>query len=358
MARTTLTLTVIKDTCLGHEIFRGSVEADTLLKASWIDFHDPDSNPRGYQRPFDVGRSRAAALYASTVADAFWPECILAIRKDEGELEKGELPDYTYVPTPGTSERFGILKVSFDDDLTILVNDQEVPWYRAFSQVDCQHRLGSLESSSKLVTFCIFPELSRREEAIIFRTINGRQGRVSTSLVDAIIALFDPNAPFHVMWAWELGRDPGSPFNKRVNTGGRGRPTGSYLVNLAGLRQALEVMMPRRLMYGEDPDQWYIFVRNFWLVVQKLWPVEFTDRTNYKLQSTACLRGLSQFGQHIFRKVLPTQNTGQELIMQAFGGDPTRMDWDINGPLKFATGKGGQRPVYLDLVAKYGVPII
>ena len=355
MARTSLTLTVIKDTCLGHEVFRGSVDADSLLKASWIDFHDPDSNPHGYQRPFDINRSRQAANYANTVENAFWPECILAMRNDEDETEEDEKVSYEFRQLSNTSERFGTLRVSYDDSLTIHANGEEVPWRRAFSQVDCQHRLGTLAGSSRLVTFCIFPQLSRREEAIIFRTINGQQRRVSTSLVDAIILLTDPQASVHIRWAWDLGHDVGSPFYQRVNTGGRGRPSGSYLVNLAGLRQTLEVLMPRGLLYGEDPDLWYVFVRNFWTVVKDLWPAEFTDRTRYKLQSTACLRGLSQFGQHIFRKGLPTQDTSQPFIRNAFEDDGTRMDWAVGGPLLLATGKGGQRQVYQEIVSKYGV---
>jgi hypothetical protein len=61
MARAKLTLTVIRDQCLGHEIFRGSAPAGGLVDASWIDFHDPNENVEGYQREFDLDRSRLAA---------------------------------------------------------------------------------------------------------------------------------------------------------------------------------------------------------------------------------------------------------------------------------------------------------
>lgn len=148
-----------------------------------------------------------------------------------------------------------------------------------------------------------------------------------------------------------------SPFNQRVNTGGRGRPSGEYLVNLAGLRQTLEVLMPKRAMYGEEPDLWYIFVRNFWLAVQELWPNEFPDRAKYKLQTTAGIRGLAQFGAHILRKALPTQDTSRISIKNAFMNDGTKIDWSVSGAFRTATGKGGQRQIYQELVNQYGTPM-
>lgn len=356
MPRTKLTLRVIKDTCLGHEVFRGCAPAGDLSRASWIDFHDPDANPQGYQRPFDERRSKRAAEYADTVPDAFWPECVLAIRETPEDEDDEEEVEWTFTPVPRTEERYGVLEVSYDPDRTALINDEQVPWRRAFAQVDCQHRLGSMAASDKLVTFCIFPRLSCRDEAIIFRTINAKQRKISTSLVDAIIHLFDPNAPPHIKWAWDLGIDPGSPFNTWVYTGGRGKPPAEQLVTLAGLRATLEILVPKRLLADQDPDLWYVFVRNFWLVVRSLWQAEFYDRVDYKLQTTPGQRGLAQFGQHIFKKVLPMQDTRQGPIRAAFGNDGSKIDWSIRGPFELATGKGGQREVFRELEHQYGLP--
>jgi len=83
LRKETLVLPVIKDTCLGYTVFRGSAPASQLLKASWIDFHDPDSNQHGYQRPFDKKRSKKAADYAAGAEKPFWPESILAIRVND-----------------------------------------------------------------------------------------------------------------------------------------------------------------------------------------------------------------------------------------------------------------------------------
>ncbi len=356
MARATLKLEVIEDTCLGHGVFRGSSPAGTLVDACWIDFHDTKTNPVGYQRPFNQRRSRQAADYAENTDGAFWPECIMAMRDDGDEEDANERVRWNFKPARGTGGRYGTLEVSYIADQTTLIEGKQVAWRRAFSQVDCQHRLGSMANSEKLVTFCIFPGLSRREEAIIFRTINAKQKAVSTSLVDSIIYHTDPDAPAHIKWAWDLGIDSGSPLNGQVWTGGRGRPPATHLINLAGLRTALQVLVPRRYLDPTHADLWYVFVRNFWKVIKSLWPREFADRANYKLQTVPGQRGLAQFGQHVFRKVIQVQDTRQRPIREAFANDGSRINWRNDGPFELATGKGGQREVYRALVDAYGLP--
>jgi len=355
MTHTTLNLQVIKDQCLGHQVFRGSAPAGELVRASWIDFHDPDSNVVGYQRPFNERRSRKASEYAESEPQAFWPECILSIRDDGDEEEKDEKVRWRFKSAAGTNGRYGTLEVNFNRDGTTQIEGNQVPWRRAFSQVDCQHRLGSMAGSERHVTFCIFPGVCRRDEAIIFRTINAKQKGISTSLVDAIIHLTDPHAPPYIKWAWDLGWDHTSPFYGQVWTGGRGKPPSGHLISLAGLRQTLQILAPRRSLDGQDPGLWYPWVRGFWRVVRSLWPKEFRDTVRYKLQTVPGQRGLAQFGQHIFKKVLDQQDTRQRTIKKAFG-DPMKIDWGVKGQFELATGKGGQREVYRALIQTYGLP--
>lgn len=171
----TLELDVIKDRCLGKEVFRGSVSADQLVKACWIDFHDLERNPYGYQRPFDEKRSQLAADYANNSANAFWPECILAIR-DNSEVDEEEYKvAWEFVEQPGSNGKFGKLIVTYNEENIENIASVTVPWRRAFSEVDCQHRLGKMANSTKEVTFCCFPNLTRTEEATIFKTINDKQ---------------------------------------------------------------------------------------------------------------------------------------------------------------------------------------
>ena len=160
MARATLSLTVIEDICLGHKVYRGTATARELVEASWVDVHDPDVNQYGYQRAFTKSRSEEAAKYANEVKDAFWPECILAIRKDDEDTDEDEQVNFTFTPISGSNGRFGSLSVDYEADGIAEINGVEVPWRRAFSQVDCQHRLGSLGEANHQLTFCIFPGIT------------------------------------------------------------------------------------------------------------------------------------------------------------------------------------------------------
>ena len=134
---------------------------------------------------------------------------------------------------PTSDGRFGTLKVTYTKGYTKLINGQILPWRRAFSQVDCQHRLGKMHNSSMPVTFCIFVDMNRHQEALVFRDINRNQKGIPTALVDTIIYSTDDNPPAHIAWAWNLGIDSGSSLYRLVDTGGRGQ--GETLINSRGL---------------------------------------------------------------------------------------------------------------------------
>ena len=130
MTRTTIKLKVIQDTCLGHTVFRGSAPAKDIVEAAWIDFHDPDQNPLGYQRAFNKMRSERARIYAEGTPNAFWPESILAIRRDDDLLEEEEIK-WRFTPDSPANGQYGTLDVTYTHELTSNINGEIVPWRRA-----------------------------------------------------------------------------------------------------------------------------------------------------------------------------------------------------------------------------------
>ena len=341
MKRTTITLEVIRDTCLGYEVYRGSALARDILEASWIDFHDPEQNHFGYQRDFDVKRSGKARNYAEDVADAFWPESILAIRADEElDLDDREKVEWVYQPQSGAQDKYGLLSVTYTEGLTSNINGKEEPWRRAFSQVDCQHRLGSMSASQKEITFCIIPGISRHEEAKVFQAINQNQKAIPTSLVDTIIRRTEPNPPAHILWAWDLNFDLDSPFRRLVDTGGRGQQ--NTLIKFRGLQQSLQLLIPRRHVDGEaiDFDQGYIFAKNYWSVIKQEWPNEFEDKAQYKMMVNPGVRALSRLGRKIFQEQLAAQDFRKSPIENFFRKGKHSVDWQATGPLQDATERG------------------
>jgi len=352
---------VLEDTCLGYRVYRGSVKTSDLEPATWIDFFDEEVNPKGYQRPFNEKRSREAAIYAEE-EDAFWPESVLAIRSNEEVEDDGDKVIYSFVPDSEGS-KYGKLIVDYNEQRTELIEGQEFKWRRAFSQVDCQHRLGMMGESDRYVTICIVPGIDRLEEAIIFKTINDKQKRISTSLVDAIIQLsMSPLEAPEVHWAFNLSRDIDSCFYKKVNMEGKNIIGQRFLITLRTLKTNIRSLVGGKryidLNLGNmaDFDQFNILIRSYWNEISSLWPQAFNDRRNYKLMTVPGIKGLSRYGRNVFEDAFEvgSNNTNLGNIINRVGAGV--MDWSSNGALRDATGNAGGRVVYELLVNNYGAP--
>jgi len=356
-----ISIEVTEDICLGYKVYRGSVKACGLEPATWIDFYDEEVNPMGYQRPFNEERSMEAARYTEE-AGAFWPESVLAIRDNsEVESEEDEVT-YNFVPVSAGS-KFGELIIDYNDQREETIQGQVFKWRRAFSQVDCQHRLGKMGGSDKCVTICIIPGITRLEEATIFKTINDKQKKISTSLVDAIIQL--SQSPFEapeVHWAFDMSRDVGSCFYKRVNMEGRNITGEVYLVTLRTLKTSVSSLVGGKRFINANMtdiavyDQFYVLIRSYWNEVKNLWPNEFSDVRNFKLMMVPGIKGLARYGRRIFKDAFEVGNNNTDLTSRINQVGANVMDWSSTGPLIDATGNAGARAVYQLLVQNYGAP--
>jgi len=354
-------LNVVEDTCLGYQVYRGCMKACDLEPATWIDFYDEEVNALGYQRPFNAKRSQNAANYTEE-PKAFWPESILAIRDNSEVDNEDDKVIYKFTPV-SAGGKFGELIVDYNDKRTETIGDQVFKWRRAFSQVDCQHRLGKMSTSDKSITVCIIPGINRREEAIIFKTINDNQKRVSTSLVDAIIQLSqNPFEAPEVHWGFSLSRDVGSCFYKKVNMEGRNIAGQAYLVTLRTLRTSISSLVGGKRFINANMtepavyQQFYILIRSYWNEVRNLWPNEFSDIRNFKLMMVPGIKGLARYSRKIFRDAFEVGNNSTSLGSRINQVGTHVMDWSSAGPLRDATGNAGARAVYQLLVQKYGAP--
>ncbi len=352
---------VVEDVCLSYKVYRGSVKACDLEPATWLDFYDEEVNPMGYQRPFSEKRSQDAANYAET-PEAFWPESILAIRDNVEVDNEDDKVTYNFIPVSAGS-KVGELIVDYNDQRVETIGNQVFKWRRAFSQVDCQHRLGKMGNSDKSVTVCIIPGINIKQEAIIFKTINDKQKRVSTSLVDAIIQLSQsPLEAPEVHWAFAMSRDVGSCFYKKVNMEGRNIIGQRYLVTLRTLQTSVSLLVGGKRFIGANMndmaayDQFYILIRNYWNEVKNLWPNEFLDTRNFKLMMVPGIKGLARYSRKMFKEAFEVGSNSTDLTSRINQVGAHVMDWSSTGELKEATGNKGAKPVYELLVRNYGVP--
>jgi DGQHR domain-containing protein len=368
---------VIKCQSLGYTVYRGSIKAKDLYPALWIDRYDEDVNPFGYQRPFNEERSKDAARYAEEEPKGFWPEAILNIRANDDEA-RTPIVHYSFDSTSPDSP-YGILTVDYDETKVKGFGSDTVPFERAFSQVDCQHRLGKMANSEREVTVCVFERLNRLEEALIFRVINEKQVKISTSLVDLLVFrlgkgdLYQPTRA----WALKLNSDPVSPFYQKVYTGGAKAMGRTYIVTLRTLRESLKLMLGddeipdklsekqkssmfkklqnsvvyqtilnpdvTQLQKQKNFDKAYEFIRTYWTVIKNLWPNEWDPKTykQYKLLTTPGLKGLSMVGDAIFDICRQKDDYSYHFIDTLLSSASGWVDWDKEGDFKQATGNAG-----------------
>jgi len=320
-----------------------------------------EKNPLGYQRPFNEKRSQDAANYAEK-PESFWPESILAIRDNTEVEDANDNVTCNFVPvSPGS--KFGELTVNYNDQRTETIEGQVFKWRRAFSQVDCQHRLGSMCTSDKYATVCIVPEIGRLEEAIIFKTINDTQKKISTSLVDAIIQLSrNPFEEPEVHWGFDLSRDAGSCLYKKVNMEGRNIAGQRYLITLRTLRTSISSLVGGRRFINENMTapatytQFYILIRSYWNEIRSLWPAEFPDARNFKLMTVPGIKGLARYGRKIFKNAFEVGSNSTDLTTIVNRVGVNAMDWSSGGALVNATGNAGAKAVYELLISNYGAP--
>jgi DGQHR domain-containing protein len=376
-----ITIPVIKGASLGHTVYRGSIKAKELYPAMWIDRYDEEGNPLGYQRPFNKERSKDAAKYAEEESKGFWPEAILNIRAKDDDF-RTTVVHYSYQPISPQYPHFGILTVDYDETKFIEFNSETIPWERAFSQVDCQHRLGMMANSEKEVTVCIFERLTRLEEALIFRVINDKQVKISTSLVDLLL-FREGRGPFYkptLAWAMKLNSDPYSPFYQRVDTGGVKAPGRTYIVKLRTLHECMKLILgddeiPARVSRQQQDsiirklqnsvvyqtilnpdvtelqkqrnfDKAYEFIRTYWLVIRALWRNEWELSNNnykqYKLLTTPGLKGLSYVGNAVFEICRQRDNYSNHFIDTLLSPAAGWVNWDKDsGDFVGATGNAG-----------------
>lgn len=373
-----ITIPVIKSKSLGHTVYRCSIKAKELYPALWIDRYDEDVNPHGYQRPFNMERSKDAAKYAEEESKGFWPENILNIRARDDEF-RTPIVQYSYQPISPQYPALGTLTVDYDETKVKEFGSEQLPWERAFSEVDCQHRLGMMANSEKEVTVCIFERLTRLEEALIFRVINEKQVKISTSLVDLLLfregkgSLYKPT----LAWAMKLNSDPLSPFYQKVDTGGARVMGRTYIVKLRTLHDCMKLMLgddeiPDRISRRQQEailrrrqnsvvyqtilnpdvtelekqrnfDKAYDFISTYWKVVSNFWTNEWSPSQykQYKLLTTPGLKGLSMVGTSIFDICRYRDNYTYQFIDTLLSPAAGWVDWARDGDFKDATGNAG-----------------
>lgn len=367
---------------LRHTVFRGHISARELFPALWVDRFDEDDNPNGYQRPHDPRRSRSAAEYAEKKDNAFWSEAILNIRvkgsdrePNIGDPELGvRLDEIDFYNVDRDHPNFGVLEVEYDLS-TKKLGGETVPWNRAFSVVDSQHRLFGLEDKDIMLPVCIFKGLGRKDEAVIFKDVNHNQIAMPTKLVDTILLKTQGHFQHpHIYISNRLHTDGSSPFFGHVDLGGKRVKGKLYFTTIEGLalsvqRSLKEYLDPVKEVHASTADReealehLFDFQRNYWLATKRVWPSAWDvsmarpgalHRQNprhifqqYKLLTSSGITALSRLAFDVLsKKCVPDDDRSVEYITNVL--KPAKgFDWEKSSrDMAGVAGPGGGLKIY------------
>ncbi|HYV49617.1 MAG TPA: DGQHR domain-containing protein, partial [Myxococcaceae bacterium] len=213
---------VLRQRCGQLPVVLGAAPAADLCALSFADVLD-EAKEQGYQRPIDPRHSREFRSYIDQPGATTIP-LTLNLRGQAG-VGLG-----------------WILSAGRDGELATLSVRVPSPEHPAvLAQVDCQHRLGMMNTSPVPLTFQCFLGLSPSEEMAIFGIINGKAKGLNSSLLDYHQTQLLPDLEFlqqELFIAKRLSSDPDSVWHGLVKLGGGATQGSQRRISLRGLQTA------------------------------------------------------------------------------------------------------------------------
>ncbi len=305
------------------DVFMGFFDAASLFTCSFTDILQEDTGA-GYQRPYNKRHSQDFKKYISLPGTST-PPLIFNLRCD--------LPSGWKITADGTGRA------------TLHLDSTNKP----LSQVDCQHRLGELQSSNIPLAFMAFIGLDLKSEMAMFNVINGKAKGLSSSLTDyhesRLLNDLICQAP-HLYIARKLNEDPFSPWYQMVRYGGE---TTSGLKRRTSLRM-MQIAVRGFLCkvdqrQGSDTEKNYETIANFWNAVRDIFPSEWSDHRHHLLTKGIGLYAMTQV---LVACVIEFTDSsyGKEFFVEKLCVLKGKLDWTSNGTFASANGRKGANEVY------------
>jgi DNA sulfur modification protein DndB len=310
---------------LGHsgkrEVLLGSAPAHLLHSLSFADVLDETSG-RGYQRKFSARHSLDFRRYLQQPGSTTIP--------------------LTFNLRPPRTRAWN-LERHLEGGAVLRIASGTQP---ILSQVDCQHRLGSLAGVETPLAFMSFIGLSVAEEMEIFTTINGKAKGLNTSLLDynlarlaQDLAIEDPN----LYIALRLNSDEESPWRKQLSLGGN---TTSGMKRRASLRTVQKAvtkfLRTTNILTTTSVDEASTIVLNFWKAVAVVLAQQWdAPRRNF------VTKGIGVYALMLIAGDLYLDAIAQNLpptvgyFSSVLADFAPRIDWSHHGPLQGISGESG-----------------
>jgi DNA sulfur modification protein DndB len=316
-----ITIPGIKGVCGRRDVFMGFAPANFLHSISFADVLNEHTG-EGYQRKFNQKHSLDFRKYIRT-ADSSTIPLTFNLRPESEAWWKVQ-----------TTE-------SGQDILKVVVGKN-----RILSQVDCQHRLGSLAELDIPLAFMTFIGLPLKDEIGLFSVINSKAKGLNASLLDfhetKLLADVAKERP-EIYIAIRLHDDEKSPWFKQLDLGGTRIIGLTRRASLRTIQSAVKRFLRKTGVLNNDAisiEDAYLIVRHFWSAVAELLEAQWRNQRKHFITKGIGVYALMELGADLYLEASSKSvSCDQDYFRSILSDFICDFDWSHTGPLK---GLGGQ----------------
>jgi DGQHR domain-containing protein len=223
---------------------------------------------------------------------------------------------------------------------------------RVLSQVDCQHRIGSLADLEISLAYMTFIGLTLEEEMEIFSVINSKAKGLNASLLD-----FHESKLLHdvasqkpqLYIAVRLNDDVESPWYRQLTLGGGNTVGMARRASLRMMQNAVKRFLKSSgVLTAATVEEAYLLVRHFWSAVASLLEEPWHNPRKHFVTKGIGVYALMALAAQVYVKAKrPAPEFTAEFFVGVLSDFLTGLDWSHNGPLKGLGGEGGAQEAFL-----------
>jgi DNA sulfur modification protein DndB len=315
--------------CGRREVFMAFAPANLLHSMSFADVLNEHTG-EGYQRKFNKKHSADFRKYIRTAFASTIP--------------------LTFNLRPESQQAWRFEKAS-DGSTCLVVAAGNT---RVLSQVDCQHRLGSLGDLEIPLAFMTFIGLPLKEEMSIFNVINSKAKGLNASLLDyhetKLLGNIATEKP-ELFIAIKMNDDEGSPWFKQLDLGGTRIIGLSRRASLRTMQSATKRFLRKSgILTGPQKrtvEEAYSVLNAFWTSVTNLLKEAWQNPRKHFVTKGIGVYALNELAADLYREALSASNTpDQTYFSRVLAPFICDIDWSHAGPLKGFGGRGGAAEAY------------
>lgn len=310
---------VIQSKMRGKVSYQSYLPATVALHLTYVKPYDQPSG-KGYQRPVDPKRCRDFALYLSKGDDSLFTPILI-----------NAAGNWEFISYDKQRPSLGRLVCKAKGSL-----------------MDGQHRIGGIqqylqETQSEInIPFLAFHYLDDDEEIRLFDTINTKAKGIGPSL-----SKFLKRDSDDISWiATELLTKRESPFYEIGSIIGK-RSKGRH-ITLQNLYRAVSLLTSKISTLPKQEK--LIAALEYYSALKNIFPNEWADYKGSKLTHIVCIDALSIAGSQIVAKSLSDNKKHVDIksIKHFVGKLKTKVDWSIDGRLKYVKGMNGSKQLAVE----------